>query len=769
MYYLLQLLLRCHWGIHQDKDGYQYECTVSGCNTSVASPPWNQTIHRLPYLTLQPANNELCAGNQANFVLKAGGYGTLSYQWLENGTPISTNVTSSNYANYTGQTTDSLTINDVTGMNGNQYLCVISGSCPPPTTSSLAYLYVNNGPSITVQPQNISGCPNSSVNVSVTASSTAPLTYQWYYNGNAINNSSATSSVYTVTNLSTLNTGTYSCQVSDNCNTVVSGNASVTLNNFGIQNSPSWTLTHQGGVVHFNVTATGSNVNYQWQVSTNQNCTTQSCFTNITNGNLTLPNNDVVTYSNATTNTLVITSVDTTMNKWVYACLVTDNICGTIIQSDTASLYVKSRGTPGLWTGFQDNNWNNIYNWDTQTLPNSGTNVSIFSSAGNQPVIRTHNTGNCANLTINPQASVTVDSLGTLQAEGSISILSDNTGTGAFLDEHDATVNITGNVTIQRYIPHLGYNYISTPVHGAKWNVLKSFNNSIAKDTLIKQNFKGQYYNPLKPPTSTTASTAWWIDESHTHPNDATYGWKAPLSLADTLMSMRGYAVNFWYNKITIYVTGSASNLNSDNKRLYKLHLTHDSSGVALAGNPFQAPLNWYMEANDPSYSGSIQSGITFYYPTSQYLGGWGYYSPALDEGDSLNSDGSLTGGTGAYPHGRYIPAFQGFYTQAEGHGGNITFKNDYLTVDPNAMGQIFYKKDYNDMPGKYPLLKLQAYLTDNNTAYKDELTLYFADNSTEQYDTRFDNRKYMNNEIEWPNLYSRLIMIILQSSRIRH
>ncbi len=66
---------------------------------------------------------------------------------------------------------------------------------------------------ITNQPQSITVAPGNTATFTVTATGTAPLTYQWRKNGTNI--SGATSSAYTIASVTTANAGTYSVVVSN--------------------------------------------------------------------------------------------------------------------------------------------------------------------------------------------------------------------------------------------------------------------------------------------------------------------------------------------------------------------------------------------------------------------------------------------------------------------------------------------------------------------------------------------------------------------------
>src|SRR5207248_1756780 len=116
----------------------------------------------------------------------ATGTAPLSYQWQKNGAAIS-GATSASY------TTPATTSAD----NGAQFVVVVSNVAGN-VTSTAATLTVNAAaaaPTITTQPANQSVTVGQAATISVVATGTAPLSYQWQKNGAAI--SGATSASYT--------------------------------------------------------------------------------------------------------------------------------------------------------------------------------------------------------------------------------------------------------------------------------------------------------------------------------------------------------------------------------------------------------------------------------------------------------------------------------------------------------------------------------------------------------------------------------------------
>lgn len=119
-------------------------------------------------------------------------------------------------------------------------------------------------PAIAQQPTNASGCAGGSVTLSVGATGEA-LRYQWRKGGQPI--SGATSATYVINNLSASNAGNYDVQVSGQC-TPNATSSQVTVSvavATAITAQPQAKTVEETKALVLSVTATGSNLTYQWQ------------------------------------------------------------------------------------------------------------------------------------------------------------------------------------------------------------------------------------------------------------------------------------------------------------------------------------------------------------------------------------------------------------------------------------------------------------------------------------------------------------------------
>jgi uncharacterized protein YjbI with pentapeptide repeats len=194
---------------------------ISGCNA-------NHTLAvglPLPALiTSQPTNETALAGSHVIFRVMANGFAPLAYQWCFNGT----NLNGARQSNYN--------LNGVTTNNAGNYTVVVS-NCAGCVTSSVAALMVLLPPSITTQPASQTVINGSNATFNVTAGGTAPLAYQWYFNGTSLSGatvngtslSGATAENYSLTGVTTNNAGNYTVVVTNLYGSVTSSMASLAV------------------------------------------------------------------------------------------------------------------------------------------------------------------------------------------------------------------------------------------------------------------------------------------------------------------------------------------------------------------------------------------------------------------------------------------------------------------------------------------------------------------------------------------------------------
>jgi hypothetical protein len=233
--------------------GSLFTVTVTNAVGTATSTPATLTVNSPPTITTPPANETVNAGQTASFSVTASGTGTLTYQWYKNGTAIS-GATSTTYT----------TPATVSGDSGSHFTVSVTNSSGT-VTSAPATLTVNSAPTITTPPASITVTVGQTASFSVTASGTAPLTYQWYKNGTAI--AGATSTTYTTPATVAGDSGSlFTVTVTNTAGSVTSSAATLTVNSAPTITTPPASITVTvGQTASFSVTASGTApLTYQW-------------------------------------------------------------------------------------------------------------------------------------------------------------------------------------------------------------------------------------------------------------------------------------------------------------------------------------------------------------------------------------------------------------------------------------------------------------------------------------------------------------------------
>ncbi len=251
------------------RNGYKYRCVVKSGSNSVNSSVATLTVTAGVKITTQPANATVVEGNNAAFKVVASGT-NLTYQWQV----CEAGKTAWKDSPATGSKTATLTVPATMSRNGYKYRCVVkSGSNS--VNSSVATLTVTAGVKITSQPANATVVEGKSAAFKVVASGTN-LTYQWQVStngGSSWSNSPADgnkTATLTVPATMSRNGYKYRCVVKSGSNSVTSSAATLTVTaGVKITTQPVNVTMAAGGSATFKVVASGTNLTYQWQVSTN--------------------------------------------------------------------------------------------------------------------------------------------------------------------------------------------------------------------------------------------------------------------------------------------------------------------------------------------------------------------------------------------------------------------------------------------------------------------------------------------------------------------
>jgi hypothetical protein len=298
--------------------------------------------------------------------------------------------------------------------------------------------------------------------------------------------------------------------------------------------------------------------------------------------------------------------------------------------------------------------------------------------------------------------------IGTLASGGFLTLASSASGTALIDGSGGGTV--TGNVTIQRYLPSkFGYKYISSPFQSATVNELSD-------DIDLGASFPALFrYNE----------------------GSTTSGWVDYITNADPLSRLLGYAANFGSSGVpfTADISGTVNN-GPLSITLYN-HNNPYTLGFNLVGNPYPSPVDW--DAASGWTKTNIDNAL-YYFKASTTDEYGGTYSTYIN---GISSDGIATA---------IIPSMQGFFIHVYDGSypvtGTLGLNNSVRVTD---LTHSFVKSGEKS---PVPLIRLGATFADG-PASTDPMVIYFDEKAQTGFDTYLDARKLMNTDYNVPNLYA--------------
>ncbi len=209
-----------------------------------------------PTISSQPVGATLSEGQSLTLTVIASGSAPVSYLWRKDGQAIA-GATASNY-----------TLSNVTAASAGAYTVVVSNSAGS-VTSSAAVVIINSaiaGPAIVTPPQGAAVADGTPVTLSVVATGTGTLSYQWRRDGAPIGG--ATAATLRLAGALT-ESGSYTVIVSNAGGSVTSVPVLVTFSptstGIVISQQPQAVAASAGDTVTLQVTATASAaLTYQW-------------------------------------------------------------------------------------------------------------------------------------------------------------------------------------------------------------------------------------------------------------------------------------------------------------------------------------------------------------------------------------------------------------------------------------------------------------------------------------------------------------------------
>jgi hypothetical protein len=184
-----RLLFPCNLaitGVHSSLDGYLFRAAMNGCGGLIHSAVVSLEVLLKPVITSLAFENEYCINSAAVFEVEATGSGTLTYQWqmsINGGSTWSSLIDGSEFS---GTTTEILTISPVSSfMNGYLLRVIVGGTCAPAAVSAVITLGTRPAPVISLHPASATVCEGSDATFLIEAAG-SDLVFEWQrWNGAA--------------------------------------------------------------------------------------------------------------------------------------------------------------------------------------------------------------------------------------------------------------------------------------------------------------------------------------------------------------------------------------------------------------------------------------------------------------------------------------------------------------------------------------------------------------------------------------------------------
>ncbi len=229
--------------------------TVDASNTAgtVSSAPVTLDSATLEILK-DPVSATAVSGAPVSLEVGWRGPSSTTFQWYRNGVAVS------------GATSAVCSFPAVKGSDAGDYKVELKNGSAVKTSATVK-LTVNIPAAIFTQPEDVAVALDSPVTLKVSATGTQPLTYQWSRNGIAV--TGATSAVYTIPAVSSLNSGTYTVAVNNIVGIAETSNPArvtiLTLPSITVQTQENQTAKRDLSATFFVAAAGSPPLSYQWR------------------------------------------------------------------------------------------------------------------------------------------------------------------------------------------------------------------------------------------------------------------------------------------------------------------------------------------------------------------------------------------------------------------------------------------------------------------------------------------------------------------------
>jgi hypothetical protein len=206
----------------QFSDSGEFDVVIANPGGSALSAPALFRVLAIsPTILVQPVGASIIEGDDVMFSVTATGTDPLYYQWQKDLSDIP------------GATSPSFSIESAQFSDIGSYRVIVTNAGGTATSNAVSLAVASAGvpPTITVQPTSQAFIEGTNYSLSVTATGTAPLTYQW--KKNAQNVARATNQSLTITSATAADAGDYTVTITAGGQTITSAAASLRANGSG--------------------------------------------------------------------------------------------------------------------------------------------------------------------------------------------------------------------------------------------------------------------------------------------------------------------------------------------------------------------------------------------------------------------------------------------------------------------------------------------------------------------------------------------------------
>jgi hypothetical protein len=301
-------------------------------------------------------------------------------------------------------------------------------------------------------------------------------------------------------------------------------------------------------------------------------------------------------------------------------------------------------------------------------------------------------------------AGVLLPSLGTLQTNGNLTLISNASLSGS-IGVISAGASVAGNVTIQRFIPSAtaGWVFLGCPIPGQTIN-------SAWNDDIVTTGFTGSDF----PPPGYTFNNVQRYDESQ--PGNRNVGWVPATNVTNVLSSTFGYNVYMNSSAQNIDVTGTIQS-GSVAVAVPFTNNANVADGWNIMTNIYPSEIDWVaLEGNSNDFA--------TYYVYDSSLPGYRTYNANSQVGSAS----------------RYIPHSQAFFVRSTIAGQTLNFAENQKTSTNAA-----FERSTEDS-------RMIAFRLERN-GLADEAILNFTEGATDAFEHAYDAEKWESLNTSSPEL----------------